>query len=175
MDSRKLSSGGTLPPITLPLVGGGTVTLGKDNTGGRWLIVLVYRGLHCPICNKYLARLESLKEGFRAANADLLAMSADPEEKATEMVRRHGLSFPVAFGLAVDDMRRLGLYISHPRSPEETDRPFAEPATFALNSEGALQLIELSNTPFNRADLAELLDTVEWIQANNYPIRGTFE
>jgi len=35
-------------------------------------------------------------------------------------------------------------------------------------------LIEISNTPFNRADLAELLDTVIWVQENDYPIRGTY-
>ena len=57
--------------------------------------------------------------------------------------------------------------------PQETDRPFAEPATFALNKKGKIQLIELSNTPFNRADLSELLETLEWIDENDYPIRGT--
>ena len=41
------------------------------------------------------------------------------------------------------------------------------------SSEDRIHLIEISNTPFNRADLAELLDTVEWVQENNYPIRGT--
>ena len=58
--------------------------------------------------------------------------------------------------------------VVHPRA-----FPFAEPGTFAVNAEGKLHLIEISNTPFNRADLAELLETVEWIQAENYPIRGT--
>jgi len=175
MQSLKLTSGGELPAISLPLVGGGTVTLGKVASPGNWQVVIVYRGVHCPVCNKYLSRLESLKEEFRAANSEILAVSGDPEEKATRMVRSNGLSFPVAFGLTVEQMRQLGLYISHPRSPEETDRPFAEPATFAVNSEGKLHLIEISNTPFNRADLAELFDTVDWIQKNNYPIRGTLE
>ena len=55
-----------------------------------------------------------------------------------------------------------------PRSSDETDRPFAEPALFAINSDGVIQLIDQSNTPFNRSDLDELLDTVIWIQENNY-------
>ncbi|MCB1235390.1 MAG: thioredoxin peroxidase, partial [Verrucomicrobiae bacterium] len=93
-------------------------------------------------------------------------------EKARTMVVNHGLGFPVAYDLSIEEMRELGLYISDPRSAEETDRPFAEPATFAVNEEGLLHLIEISNTPFNRADLAELLDTVEWVKENNYPIRG---
>ena len=57
MDSLKLSSGGKLPAMNLPLVGGGTVTLGGAKVPGRWQIVIVYHGLHCPICNKYLADL----------------------------------------------------------------------------------------------------------------------
>lgn len=89
------------------------------------------------------------------------------------MVANNGIGFPVAYGLTIPQMRELGLYISDPRSSEETDRPFAEPATFAINNQGRLHLIEISNTPFDRADLAELLDTVEWVQENDYPIRGT--
>ena len=171
--STKLTSGRSLPAITLPLVTGGEVTLGTPQETGQWQVVIVYRGLHCPLCNKYLKRLEELREGFAAANAELIAVSGDPLEKAQMIVEKHNLEFPVAYGLRVEQMRELGLYISDPRSPEETDRPFAEPATFALNGEGKLHLIEISNTPFNRADLAELLDTVEWVQENDYPIRGT--
>jgi peroxiredoxin len=169
----KLPSGGVLPALTLPRVNGGDVTLGKADRPGRWQIVIVYRGLHCPICRKYLKRLEELKGGFDKANADVVAVSADPLEKARAMVEDLGLTLPVAYGFTVPQMQELGLYISDPRNPQETDRPFAEPATFALNGEGKLQLIEISNTPFHRADLAELLDTVEWVQENDYPIRGT--
>jgi hypothetical protein len=46
---------------------------------------------------------------------------------------------------------------------------------FAVNPEGKVQLIDISNTPFNRSDPDELLETLEWIQENNYPIRGTYE
>lgn len=162
-----------MPPLTLPLVEGAKVTLGQAGTSGAWQIVIIYRGLHCPLCNKYLTRLEELREGFTKANAELVAVSGDPLEKAQAMVANNGLKFPVAYGMSIEQMRELGLYISDPRSPEETDRPFAEPATFAVNADGRLHLIEISNTPFNRADLAELLDTVEWVQENAYPIRGT--
>ncbi len=171
--STKLRSGGTVPALELPLVNGGTVTLGKTQKNNHWQIIIVYRGLHCPLCNKYLKRLQELQSGFAKTNAELIAVSGDTLEKARAMVANNDLLFPVAYGLTIDQMRQLGLYISHPRNPEETDRPFAEPATFGVNAEGKLHLIEISNTPFNRADLGELLETVEWIRENNYPIRGT--
>jgi peroxiredoxin len=175
MATQKLSSGGRLPEFTLPLVGGGDITLGKPEKEDNWQLVFVYRGLHCPICKKYLSRLESLKDKFLATAAEILAVSGDSKNKASKIVESEGLTFPVAFGLSIQQMKDLGLYISHPRSPQETDRPFSEPGMFAVNTDGKVQLIDISNTPFNRADLGELIETVEWIQENDYPIRGTYE
>lgn len=175
MKTQKLLSGSQLPKINLSRVGGGAVTLGKPDKEENWQLVFIYRGLHCPLCKKYLQRLESLKDKFLSTGAEVIAVSGDPKEKAVSMVDSIGLTFPVAYGLSIEQMKDLGLYISHPRSPEETDRPFAEPGMFAVNTEGKVHLIDISNTPFNRADLGELLETVEWIQENNYPIRGTYE
>jgi len=174
MYSQKLHSGASLPPITLPLVGGGEAKLGDRNAPERWKLVFIYRGNHCPICHQYLKRLESLKEAFLKAGADIIAASADPLERAQAMVDSEALSYPVAYDLSVEQMQRLGLWISAPRSADETDRPFAEPGLFAINQDDKIHLIDQSNTPFNRADLGELLETVEWIRANNYPIRGTY-
>ncbi len=173
--TKKLSSGSWLPEFTFSLVGGGEVTLGRPRKEGNWQLVFVYRGQHCPVCKQYLTKLESLKDKFLATKAEIVAVSGDPESKAVTMVESNGLSFSVAYGLSIEQMKDLGLYISHPRSPQETDRPFAEPGMFAVNTEGKVQLIDISNTPFNRSDLEELLDTVEWIQENDYPIRGTYE
>jgi peroxiredoxin len=175
MTTEKLSSGSQLPAISLSLVGGGTVTLGKPQKEGHWQLVFIYRGLHCPVCKQYLKKLEGLKDKFLGTAAEIIVVSGDPESKAVSMVESNGLSFPVAYGLSIEQMKELGLYISHPRSPQETDRPFPEPGMFAANAEGRVQLIDISNTPFNRSDLGELLETVEWIQENDYPIRGTYE
>ena len=53
--SEKITSGGPLPELDLPLAGGGEVHLGggKDNRRDGWQMIVVYRGLHCPICKKY--------------------------------------------------------------------------------------------------------------------------
>ena len=50
---------------------------------------------------------------------------------------------------------------------------FLEPG-LAINADGRLQLIDQSNTPFHRADLVELLETVTRSVENDYPIRGTY-
>jgi len=174
MPTHKLDSGGILPEITLPTVEGPDVTLGKADDTSNWRLVFIYRGLHCPICHQYLKKLDSLKGKFLEAKAEIIVASGDPQEKAEAMVKEESLSLQVAYGLSIEQMQSLGLWISEPRSADEVEYPFPEPAMFAINTDGKIQLIDQSNTPFNRADLTELLDTVIWIQENDYPIRGTY-
>lgn len=175
MATTKVSSGSRFPAINLSLVGGGKVTLGQPQKKGDWQLVFVYRGQHCPICKKYLTKLEGLKDRFLAAGAEVVAVSGDPEVKAVAMAESAALTLPVAYGLSIGQMKELGLYISHPRSPEETDKPFPEPGMFAVNPDGKIQLIDISKTLFNKSDPDELLETLDWIKENDYPIRGTYE
>jgi len=70
-------------------------------------------------------------------------------------------------------MRTLGLYVSDPRSPQETDRPFAEPGLFLVNPHGNAQIIDVSNAPFARPDLQMILNGVKTIIEKSYPVRGT--
>jgi len=113
MATKKLTSGSQLPEITLSLVGGGKATLGKPQKEGNWQLVFVYRGLHCPICQKYLKKLESLKDKFLATAAEVVAVSGDPEGKAVAMVESAGLTFPVALrALHRTDAGSGALYLS---------------------------------------------------------------
>ena len=168
--SNKLKAGGAMPELALPSVGGGTVRIGGT---GRWQMVVVYRGKHCPLCAKYLARLQELKGDCDAAGIEVVAISTDPRDKAEAQASDQGLSMPVAYDLSIAQARDLGLYISDPRSPQETDRPFAEPGTFVVNPDGRLQIIDISNAPFSRPDLAALVRGITYIREKNYPIRGT--
>ena len=77
------------------------------------------------------------------------------------------------YGLTIEQMRSLGLYISDPRSPQETDRPFAEPGLFLVNPQGNAQIIDVSNAPFARPDLQMILNGVKTIIEKSYPVRGT--
>ena len=84
-------------------------------------------------------------------------------------------SYKVGYGLSIEQMHSLGLYISDPRSPEETDRPFAEPGVFLINEKGTLQLVDISNAPFSRPDLNALVGGIDFIRSNDYPIRRTHQ
>ena len=169
-----LKSGDIFPKEEVARLGGGTLTLGQPEGGRDWQMVVVYRGLHCPICKKYLRKLEELKERFHGLGVDVVAVSGDPEEKARKTAEELALTVPVGYGLTTGQMKALGLYISAPRGPQETDRPFPEPAVFVINGEGRLHIVDISNAPFARPDLEALLGGLEFIRANDYPIRGTW-
>ncbi len=167
---RKTTPGSPMPRISLPSIDGGQVQLGGE---GRWQVAVVYRGRHCPLCRKYLKTLDGLLDAFRGIGADVVAISGDPRERAHEEAMEENWRFPVACELSQEQMRELGLYISEPRSAQESDRPFPEPGLFVTNPEGKIQIVDVSNAPFARPDLQGVLNGLKFIQEKDYPIRGT--
>jgi peroxiredoxin len=47
----RLQNGDLFPSLSVPAVGGGTISLPEDLAGG-FGIVLLYRGSWCPYCNR---------------------------------------------------------------------------------------------------------------------------
>ena len=170
-----LTAGEAFPQQEVDLLGGGTLTLGQPRGGHDWQMVVVYRGAHCPICKKYLAQLDGMTADFTALGVDVVAVSGDPEDKAQRMAEEADVGLAIGYGLSVAQMRALGLYVSAPRSPQETDRPFPEPGLFVINGQGAVQIVDVSNAPFARPDLAMVLNGLRFIRDKDYPVRGTFD
>jgi peroxiredoxin len=170
MAAEKLQAGANIPKVRVPKVGGGELELGS---GEGWQMLVVYRGKHCPICRTYLKTLDGLLDEFKAIGTTVMAVSADPKDKAETQTREEEWRFAVGYDLSPVQMRALGLYISQPRSPQETDRPFPEPGLFIVNPQGKAQIIDISNAPFARPDLNGVLKGLKFIQEKQYPIRGT--
>lgn len=158
------------PELALTTTNGDELAIGGR---GRWQLAVVYRGQHCPLCKKYLSTLNDLLDDFTAAGIEVAALSADPQERARQEADEEGWRFPVGTDLSQSQMRQLGLYVSAPRSAQETDRPFAEPGIFVTNPDGLLQIVDISNAPFARPDLKSLLDGLKFVMSKDYPIRGT--
>ncbi|MEO6780989.1 MAG: redoxin domain-containing protein [Bradyrhizobium sp.] len=170
MPSQKLAGGSLMPKISVPKVGGGQLTIGESK---GWEMLVVYRGKHCPICKTYLGTLNKLLDQFKATDMEVFSVSADTKEKAEAEAAEEAWRFPVGYGLSQEQMRALGLYISEPRSPQETDRPFPEPGLFVTNPEGRVQIVDISNAPFARPDLGAVLNGIKFVKEKHYPIRGT--
>ena len=176
MTSSKISAAAVFPALTVKDTDNNEVFLGQRNSDSGWKMVVIYRGKHCPICTKYLNQLEDYKQRLADIDVELVAVSADSAEQLQEHQQKLAVSYPLYHGLNVEQMRGLGLYISEPRSEQETDHPFAEPALFVINSEGRIQIVDIANAPFSRPAPETLVSGLEFIRdpANDYPIRGTY-
>lgn len=175
MNTTNLRAGQTFPSMILPLLGGGEADIAKPGSGHDWKLVLVYRGKHCPLCTDYLHTLESLRKQFSGIGIDVIAVSADSESRASTHFAEINHEYPVAYDLNLAQMKALGLYISGPQNGTDVERPFAEPGLFIINEHGELQLVDISNVPFSRPDLSNILGGMKWLrsQTQEFPINGT--
>ena len=173
--TNKLHAGADFPVIEAKLLNGDVKKLSIPENGLDWKMIVVYRGQHCPLCTRYLNQLENAKDLLVQTGVDVIAVSGDSKEQLERHMDKLDVTFPIAYGLTTEQMEELGLYISDPRSPEETDHPFAEPGLFVVNNDGKVHVTDISNNPFVRPELQSLTNGLGWIRnpANNYPIRGT--
>ena len=72
--TQKLTPNQTAPTLTVPTVNGKTWTL-ADETPPNYTMIVFYRGLHCPICQTYLADLEDKLDQFKDLGLELSAPS----------------------------------------------------------------------------------------------------
>lgn len=177
MKSSKIHAGAEFPALPATTLEGEIIDISKPTGDADWQMVAVYRGRHCPMCTKFLSALAGFRQRLLDIGVDIAAVSGDSREQLQDHLDRLDVNFPLYFGLTEAQMKELGLYISIPRSEQETDHNFAEPGLFVINANGQLQVVDLSNNPFARPDLEIFVSGLEWIRNpdNNYPIRGTLE
>lgn len=179
MSQNKIEAGAIFPATAVQSLDAGTVEdIAKPRGNADWKMVVVYRGRHCPICTKYLNRLEQgFVQRLTAIGIDTVAVSGDSRAQLEDHLEKLDVSFPIYYGLSIEQMQELGLYVSHPRSEKETDHPFAEPGLFVINDHNQVQVVDISNNPFVRPDPEQLVSGLEWIRKPdiNYPIRGTYK
>jgi peroxiredoxin len=170
MTNTKPNVGEKVEKMAFSTIDGREITIGEPTK--RWTMMYVYRGKHCPRCKRFLNKLNAVLSSW-TAEMDVFVVSADTKEKAIADQTEFGWDFDLCYGLTVDQMRSLGLYVTEPLSEAETTGLFAEPGAFALRPDGSLMLVDISNGPAARPDLEELLDGMKFNIGNDRPVRGT--
>jgi len=168
--TRKLHPGQPFAPVIFKQLGGGDFTFGAV---GAWQALFVIRGQHCPICKAYLSEIEQRRDALAALGVSVAAVSADSEAQTRITAEAAKVNFPLLYGMDEATMIQLGLYVSEPRSAQETDHRFPEPALFVVNPQGVLHLVNIANAPFLRPDLDRIVHGLGFIIEKAYPIRGT--
>lgn len=167
-----------VPALNVSLTTGGRFVLGA-NPGEHFDLLVFYRGLHCPICAKYLIDLERLAPEFAARGVQVLAVSSDDAERAQQMADKVSASaLKFGYGLSLKSARQWGLYISAGRGKTSIgiDEPalFSEPGVFIVRPDGTLYYGAVQTMPFARPQFQDLLGAIDFAIAKNYPARGEF-
>ena len=165
-----------VPALNVPLTTGGRFVLGAT-PGERFDLVVFYRGLHCPICAKYLLELERLAPEFAARGVQVVAVSSDAEERGKQMAEKVKASVvKFAYGLSLKNARQWGLYISASRGKTsigiEEPALFNEPGVFIVRPDGTLYYGAVQTMPFARPQFQDLLAAIDVAIAKDYPARG---
>ena len=165
-----------VPALSVPTVGGGQWTL-ADQHPEHFTLVVVYRGLHCPICAGYLRDLDSKLPEFTRRGVSVVTISSDDAARAATAKEKWKLSaLTVGYDLDLDTARRWGLYISsgYGTTSAGVDEPalFVEPGLFLIRPDGSLYFATVQTMPFARPSFADILGALDFVIAKNYPARG---
>jgi peroxiredoxin len=125
----QLHPGDRFPTLTVPLTGGGSVTL-PDALAGSFGVVLFYRGSWCPYCNAQLRAFQRASEDLSQVGARVVALSVDDEKTTEELIAKLGLTFPVGYGANARSVAEAtGAFIND-------DPTFLQSTGFVLDPDG---------------------------------------
>ena len=165
-----------VPALDLNLAEGGRFSL-ADERPQSFSMIVFYRGLHCPICRRYLSELEGLLPEFDKRGVSVVAASSDPQDRAEQAKSGWGLvHLRVAWGLPIDEARKWGLYVSRSNGMTSAGvvepELFNEPGLFIVRPDGTLYWGTTSTMPFGRPHFKEILQSLDFVIPKNYPARG---
>jgi peroxiredoxin len=167
-----------VPELRVPTLAHGDFDLAAD-APKLFTLISFYRGLHCPVCLKYLRDLEKLIPEYERRGTKVIAVSSDVPERAQEMASKVGTSLRFGHSLPLTVARKWGLYISSSRGKTsiniEEPPLFSEPAVFLVRPDGTLYYGAVQTMPFARPLFSELLQAIDFAIANDYPARGEYD
>lgn len=168
----------TVPDLTLPTLAHGPFALSTDAPAHMALVVF-YRGLHCPLCVKYLKALGTLLPELTQRGVKVVVVSSDQAERAQAMADKVAMpDLRMAYGLPLATARAWGLYVSQgigtTSAGIEEPALFAEPGVFLVRPDQTLYYGAVQTMPFARPSFDDLLIAIDFAIQKNYPARGEF-
>jgi peroxiredoxin len=151
----RLTNGQTFPSVSVPAVGGGTISL-PDDLAGSYGVVLIYRGSWCPYCNAQLASFSRAREALAEAGAAVVALSVDDEATAAALVEKHRLGFPVGHSADADKVSALtGAYLND-------DPHYLQSTGFILAPDGSVLTAVYSSAAIGRLVVDDVLGFIRY-------------
>mgnify|MGYP003134062222 FL=1 len=169
----RLKPGQDARPISLDLINGTRWTLSEqDDSAHPWRMIVVYRGLHCPICKSQLTELSGKLKDFADAGISVVAATMEGKTRADKAHKDWALDqLPIAYGIGADFAEKFGLFTSGAINDDEPD-VFAEPATLVFKGND-FHMGWVQSVPFARPALDDILKSIKFVDEKDYPPRGT--
>lgn len=166
------------PNLKLQTLNHGDFDLSQE-TAKVGTVICFYRGLHCPLCIKYLTELVKLLPEFEKRGVNVIAISADGQERTKDLADRlETKDLKLGYDLELAKAREWGLYISTSRGKTSIgiDEPdlFSEPGLFMITPDQNLYFGVVQTMPFVRPHFSELLGAIDFIIEKDYPARGQY-
>lgn len=143
----------------------------------NFTMLVFYRGLHCPICSKYIQELDRMVADFNDTGVSVLALSSDVKSRAQQAYDDWKLSeLTLGYELNIDQARAWGLHRSAGRGKTsigiEEPAEFSEPGLFLVRPDETLYWSQVSTMPFARPHFKEILGGLKFALEKDYPARG---
>ena len=167
-----------VPILQVPTLAHGLFTLTED-AAQHFTLLVFYRGLHCPVCLKYLLELGRSRPELEQRGVKVIAISGDVQGRAQAMADKLGApGLRIGYGLGLATAREWGLYISTSRGTTsnglEEPALFSEPALFIVRPDGTLYYGAVQTMPFGRPHFVEILAALDFVLTKDYPARGEY-
>lgn len=137
-DLERVAVGSAAPDFTLPVYGGGTLTLSQFR-GKQNVVLVYYRGHWCPYCITQLKELRTLLDDELQKDTELLVISVDGEKETRMAVAR----------IAADGKQPDFTFLSDPDhavisrygvlNPSGTRRGIPHPAVYVIDKAGVVR------------------------------------
>jgi peroxiredoxin len=168
----------TVPDLKLPTLDHGTFDL-KSDAPQNFTLIVFFRGLHCPLCIKYLKELGQLLPELTQRGVSVIAISSDDEARAKEMAGKVAMpDLRFGYNLPLSVARQWGLYLSAGigKTSIGVEEPalFPEPGVFLVRPDQTLYYGAVQTMPFARPSFTDLLLAIDFAIGKNYPARGEF-
>ena len=161
----------TAPDLQFPLLDVNQWNLADQNPDNFTLVVF-YRGLHCPLCKKYLQQLQELLPEFEQRGVNVVAVSMDSEKRARLSRQKWELSnLTLGYGLSEKSARDWALYLSAGVKDGEPSE-FSEPGLFLIDNNNQVYYSAINSNPWGRPYLPSFGKAVDYIVKSGYPARG---
>ncbi|PQJ31204.1 alkyl hydroperoxide reductase [Nonlabens arenilitoris] len=144
----------------------------KEQKIDTYLMIVFYRGYHCPVCKKQLETVTEKLPDFEERGVDVIAISMDHInrlEKTTKEWDVDGLK--IGCRMTKETAKEWDLYLSKAISDKEPEL-FSEPAIFLIKPDGSLFFASIQSMPFARPKIEDILKSIDFVENKDYPARG---